>query len=383
MSNRHFSEIKLQLGKDLYGRLVFFNKSMDDTDTESVKDETDSIEREHKINDLSANSPVSGVLSDSEQSENHDISIDTASKEDIDVKTETKSLDIGIKTSDRKVLKRKSHEIRNNLSANSPVSGVLSASDNNENHDISIHTASEEDNEVRTETGSSNVDLKKSERKIFKRKCQCCEGNDDSEIAQIECKKKKETDFEIWPKKVNTNLTETWILGLGLSIREKHNILSGQCLNAKIIGAAMRRIQYLNSWYSGLEPIVNRESIWQRCYKRQKGQIIQILSLYQFHWVTIAEFETNSSGVESNKENAIYIYDTYRKPAFRKKKNEIKYPLSFVQDACELMQESHNFVRFSVRDIPQTNKKRERWISCYYLRLYFVAKRRPPFIRNK
>ena len=43
--------------------------------------------------------------------------------------------------------------------------------------------------------------------------------------------------------------------------------------------------------------------------------------------------------------------------AFRKKKNEIKYPLSFVQDACELMQESHNFVRFSVRDIPQTNKK--------------------------
>ena len=63
MSNRHFSEIKLQLGKDLYGRLVFFNKSMDDTDTESVKDETDSIEREHKINDLSANSPVSGVLS--------------------------------------------------------------------------------------------------------------------------------------------------------------------------------------------------------------------------------------------------------------------------------------------------------------------------------
>ena len=73
--------------------------------------------------------------------------------------------------------------------------------------------------------------------------------------------------------------------------------------------------------------------------------------------MTIAEFETNSSGVESNKENAIYIYDTYRKPAFRKKKNEIKYPLSFVQDACELMQESHNFVRFSVRDIPQTNKK--------------------------
>ena len=30
------------------------------TNTESVKDETDSIEREHKINDLSANSPVRG-----------------------------------------------------------------------------------------------------------------------------------------------------------------------------------------------------------------------------------------------------------------------------------------------------------------------------------
>ena len=221
------NKLHLQLGQDLFGRLVFLNKTIDhvvyDTDVDmNVKDETGSIASEHEIiSDVSASN------------------------------------------------------------ANSPARDVVSVSETNASHDISNDIASEEEIEVKTETERPDAGIKKSERKVFKRKCQCCEGDDDTEIAQTECKKKKETDFEICPQNLNTNLSKTWILDLGLSIREKHTILSGQCLHAKIIGAAMRRIQYLNSWYYGLEPIVNKESIWQRCYKRQKGQVIQILNLYQ------------------------------------------------------------------------------------------------------
>ena len=42
---------------------------------------------------------------------------------------------------------------------------------------------------------------------------------------------------------------------------------------------------------------------------------------------------------ESNEtpRETIFIYDSFHEASYRENSNEIKYPLSFVQDCCDLM----------------------------------------------
>ena len=152
-------------------------------------------------------------------------------------------------------------------------------------------------------------------------------------------------------------MDDSWLESLGLRMRDKRHILSGQSLHSGIMNAAITKIRRLSYWCHGLQPIGSRTTTWERCYKKNKsGSIVQILNLHQFHWIAITGCVDRNFYDGSGSGAIIKIYDTYRKLGYRKKENEIKYPLVFVQDACELL-DTENFVTFSVENVIQTNKK--------------------------
>ena len=128
--------------------------------------------------------------------------------------------------------------------------------------------------------------------------------------------------------------TTFWIPALGLSIADKHLILSSETLPDIIMNAAVKKLNDLIVPYSlqghnyFIQEIRGRSSQYLLpCYKKSSGKFLQILKLYNYHWAAA----TNFIWIYQNQKTA-YILDPYLKASYRHKSNEVKYSLSLIQD---------------------------------------------------
>ena len=52
-----------------------------------------------------------------------------------------------------------------------------------------------------------------------------------------------------------------------------------------------------------------------------------------------------------------YIFDAFLNASFRKKANEVKYPISFIQDICNIVSRPKNEIKFVLLNVPQASKR--------------------------
>ena len=128
-----------------------------------------------------------------------------------------------------------------------------------------------------------------------------------------------------------------WIPALKLSNSDKHFILSGEPLSDKIMNVIISKFNDLIVPYSKeghnhrLQPIKAKLNHLVPCYKEVDGSFIQILKIYKFHWVVATNF--NLCVIHDNDKttvHTVYIFDAFLNASFRKKANEVKYPISFI-----------------------------------------------------
>ena len=90
--------------------------------------------------------------------------------------------------------------------------------------------------------------------------------------------------------------TSFWIPTLGLSITDKHLILSSETLPDIIMNAANKMLSDLIVRYSVqrhsyfIQEIRVRSSQYLPCYKKSSGKFLQILKLCSYHWVAVTNF---------------------------------------------------------------------------------------------
>ena len=92
-----------------------------------------------------------------------------------------------------------------------------------------------------------------------------------------------------------------------------------------------------------------RKFFFENNYEKEKDPYLQFHKLYDSTWVIKTEFcSINLVKGEANKtpRETIFIYDPFHEVLYRENSNEIKYPLSFVQDCCDLMSQSLVKVNF-------------------------------------
>ena len=80
-----------------------------------------------------------------------------------------------------------------------------------------------------------------------------------------------------------------------------------------------------------------RKFTFQNTYKRQNRPFIQIHKLYENNWVVITDFRHISESDSDEACNTNYIYESFLKKSYHKRTNEIRYPLTFIQDVCDMM----------------------------------------------
>ena len=75
------------------------------------------------------------------------------------------------------------------------------------------------------------------------------------------------------------------------------------------------------------------------CYKNSSGKILQILKLYNCHWVVVTNFYLDLSDKPDQKQNQEIVYnlDPYLKASHHHKSNGVKYPVSLGQDVCDIL----------------------------------------------
>ena len=55
--------------------------------------------------------------------------------------------------------------------------------------------------------------------------------------------------------------------------------------------------------------------------------------------------------------HTVYIFDAFLNASFRKKANEVKYPISFIQDICNIVSRPMNETKFVLLNVPQASKR--------------------------
>ena len=55
--------------------------------------------------------------------------------------------------------------------------------------------------------------------------------------------------------------------------------------------------------------------------------------------------------------HTVYIFDAFLNASFRKKANEVKYPISFIQDICNIVSRPKNEIKFVLLNVPQASKR--------------------------
>ena len=92
-----------------------------------------------------------------------------------------------------------------------------------------------------------------------------------------------------------------------------------------------------------------RKNLFENNYEREKDPYLQFHKLYDSTRVITTEFcSINLVEREANEtpRETIFIYDPFHEASYRENSNEIKYPLSFVQDCCDLMSQPFVKVNF-------------------------------------
>ena len=108
-----------------------------------------------------------------------------------------------------------------------------------------------------------------------------------------------------------------------------------------------------------IQEIRARSSQYLPCYKKSSGKFLQILKLSNCHWVAVTNFCLNLPDKPDQKQNqeTVYILDPYLKASYRHKSNEVKYPLSLIQDVCDIILSLNDKIKFIVMDIDQAPKR--------------------------
>ena len=106
---------------------------------------------------------------------------------------------------------------------------------------------------------------------------------------------------------------------------------------------------------AGFNKMLYRKHTFQNTYKRQNRPFIQIHKLYKNNWVVFTDFRHISEIDSDEARSTSYIYDSFLKKSYCKRTNEVRYPLTFVQDACNLMSRPYKTVEFVVIDVSQAS----------------------------
>ena len=95
------------------------------------------------------------------------------------------------------------------------------------------------------------------------------------------------------------------------------------------------------------------------CHKKSSGKFLQILKLYNYHWVVVTNFYLDLLDMPDQKQNQeiLCILDTYLKASYRHKRNELKYPLSLIQDICNVLASLNEKIKFIVMKTEQAPKR--------------------------
>ena len=119
--------------------------------------------------------------------------------------------------------------------------------------------------------------------------------------------------------------TSFWIPALRLSIADKHLILSSETLPDIVMNAAIKKLNDLIVPYSVqghnyfTQEIRARSSQYLPCYEKSSGKFLQILRLYNYHWVAVTNFDLDLSDEPDQKRNeaVVYILDPFLKASYR------------------------------------------------------------------
>ena len=101
---------------------------------------------------------------------------------------------------------------------------------------------------------------------------------------------------------------------------------------------------------------------------------MQFHKLYDNAWVVTTDVRSmNLVEGEANEtpRDAIFIYDLFHEASYQENSNEIKYPLTFVQDCCDLMSQPSLKINFVVVDVPQAPSKD---LTGYYAIIFAYCK---------
>ena len=197
-------------------------------------------------------------------------------------------------------------------------------------NNISISTFIEE------ETGDSNTEMKI-----------CIKDTEDLKIATRQASKinsgrlTSPDDDDVWTQCPN------------FTFRERSSITSGKPLTDEIMHKVMLKLLYGYNGFNiaGFNKMLYRKHTFQNTYKRQNRPFIQIHKLYKNNWVVITNFRHISEIHSDEARSTIYIYDSFLKKSYRKRTNEVRYPLTFIQDACNLMSRPQKTLKSVVVDV--------------------------------
>ena len=159
--------------------------------------------------------------------------------------------------------------------------------------------------------------------------------------------------------------TSIWIPALGLSMADKHLILSSETLPDKFMNAAIKKLNDLIVPHSAqghnyfIQETRARSSQYLPYYEKSSGKLLQILKLYNYHWVAVTSFYLDLPDIPDQKQNqeTVCILDPYLKASYRHKSNEVKYPLSFIQDVCDILPSLNEKNKFIVMNTEQAPKR--------------------------
>ena len=105
----------------------------------------------------------------------------------------------------------------------------------------------------------------------------------------------------------------------------------------------MTKLNMNSEWFAtrGVRKPNVRKSLFKNNYERGKGPYLQLHRRYDSTWVVTTDFCSIKVEGEANEtlRDTILIYDRFHQASYRWDSNEIKYPLIFVQDCCDLIME--------------------------------------------
>ena len=108
-----------------------------------------------------------------------------------------------------------------------------------------------------------------------------------------------------------------------------------------------------------------RKNLFENNCEREKGPYyLQFHKLYESTWAVTTDFcSINLVEREANETpgDTIVIYNPFYEASYRENLHEIKYPLLFTQDCCDLINQPFVKVSFGVVDVPQAPKNALTW----------------------